>query len=692
MKKLILAAALCGSIAYAADFPEGSAVSITSPGTYTATSNLSYTSISVGTGGATVFDLSGGYTATLSGTGTDVFALTGDDTDLTVKGGTWSFTGSDPVFNRSSGTRGYRRTFTISDGCSFGSPSLTFYVGFGGDDHDAKCVVTGTGSKLSTKSITLCSASTNAQMLVRNGGSVVCTGAIGFDNSNSWTPSRALMDVRGPTSSVTAGSVTVGNGHPTNDLVVADGATVTINGTANTTFAISYGRQSYANRVVVTNEATLTVGTAVSFGGYTGEVKDGTFYPATHHNLLEVLDGSKFQCSTFYAGTKYNSQAGSSNNFIRVSDSTFSCAYFMFAGNNCADNTLHVSGSNSLFSASSGATVFQKNASRNNVIFDGGATGIVAHASGNRKLVFDAGTENTLTVSNAVLLCDYVQFSGVGCSNNTLRVCGPDAKLVFTSTGSMTGLYYNHPSSNKVVLEDGALWTIGAGFDCGGSNNCVQLLSGSCLSNTSSTCIGVQNKTECDDGGEMFVGAGSLLSANQLRLSSDGARLIVSNGTVRATQTTESNAVLDGFQSGYDNTTPSYHGTNCVITLMGETPRIESPSSYMGLKRSTKIHFVIPEAGYANDHIPIFGHNLVTDPSLRCTVDVQAFQSALRGRKTLTLMSTARTAGNPFVNLVNSANETAPKGCTFFTETSGGIHYFKLTVKSVGLGACIIFR
>ena len=658
MKKLILAAALCGSIAYAADFPEGSAVSITSPGTYTATSNLSYTSISVGTGGATVFDLSGGYTATLSGTGNDVFALTGDDTDLTVKGGTWSFTGSGPVFNRSSGNRGYRRTFTISDGCSFGSPSLTFYVGFGGGDHDAKCIVTGTGSKLSTKSITLCSASTNAQMLVRDGGSVVCTGAIGFDNSNSWTPLRALMDVRGPTSSVTADSVTVGNGHPANTLVVADGATVTINGTGNTTFAIGAGRQSYANRVVVTNEATLSVNKAVAFGGCVGAVASGTYYPATHHNVLEVLDGSTFQCSTFYAGTQYpnSSLDGSSNNFIRVSDSRFSCAAFTFSGSNCVDNTLHVSGSNSQFSASSGVSLFQKKASRNNVIFDGGATGIVAHTSNNLKLLFGAGTENTLSVSNAVLSCDYVQFSGEGCSNNTLRVCGPNAKLVFTSTGSMTGLYYNHPSSNKVVLEDGALWTIGAGFDCGGSNNCVQLLSGSCLSNASSTCIGVQNKAECDDGGEMFVGAGSLLSANQLRLSSDGARLIVSNGTVRATQTTESNSATDGFQSGYDNTTPSYHGTNCVITLMGETPRIESPSSYMGLKRSTKIHFVIPEAGYANDHIPIFGHNLVTDTSLRCTVDVQAFQSALRGRKTLTLMSTARTASSDSIETSTSRN------------------------------------
>lgn len=338
----VLAASAC---AFAADFPTDQNAVITAPDTYTAAGNLSWATLAVGGAGSFLFDLSGGpYTATLTGTGDNVMTLNAKDTDLTLKGGTWAFTGTAPYFNRAGGTRGVNRSLTL-DGATMTGVN-TFYIAYGGGDSDATLVLTN-GASLTVKNMYTYgngSGSMRTRLEVVNGSTLTADGTSnptfrsddGADGAR--LGQRILIDGAG-SSIVSKGHMTIGNTGSDIACEVRNGAALDVTGKQ---LVVGNGAKACDNRLVVSNKATV-VCDQLRVGSASG----------SHGNGVLIADGATATVGTLYVGSQYGG-TGTYGNTCDVQNATLSCTSIGFGGAGCSNNVLRIAGKSASFSVGNG--------------------------------------------------------------------------------------------------------------------------------------------------------------------------------------------------------------------------------------------------------------------------------------------------------------------------------------------------
>ena len=338
----VLAASAC---AFAADFPTDQNAVITEPGTYTAAGNLGWATLAVGGAGSFLFDLSGGpYSATLTGTGNNVMTLNAKDTDLTLKGGAWTFTGSSPTFNQNGGTRGTGRTLTL-DGATMTGINM-FYIAYGGGDSDATLVLTN-GASLTTKNLSMSgygSGSLHTRMEVMNGSKVTVTTTSGavFNTDDGANGARLghLVVVDGTDSEFCAkGHMNIGYTASGQTFEVRNGGKLDNTGKQ---IVLGNGAKACDNRLVVSNKATV-VCDQLRVGSVSG----------SHGNGVLIADGATATVGTLYMGSWYNG-TGTYGNTCDVQNATLSCTSIGFGGAGCSNNVLRIAGKSASLSVGNG--------------------------------------------------------------------------------------------------------------------------------------------------------------------------------------------------------------------------------------------------------------------------------------------------------------------------------------------------
>ena len=366
----LVVAAFAVFSAHALDFPTGSAPVVTNQGsevaTYVATGNLTYEKLAVCGGGKTVFDLSDGpYTATLTGTGDYVMGVYDADTDLTLLGGTWSFTGAKPFFNSNAGVRRQRWKVTL-DGATM-SGLNTFYLARDNDSYASVVLTNGASLAAGTFTVTGYGGNAAHNSLIINTGSTF-TGNFVTDGGNGVEDIDALVLVDG-TGSKFVGGGTLGNGHRNCRLEVRNGAAF---GSSSASLSVAAGQNSADCHVFVTNNASLTLA-SLTLGKY---AKYGS-NPATHDNSVLIADGATATVTeVLYVGSGYNS-TGSSNNVVEVRQAALTVSGsgsnkgILMNGRDCVDNALKIVGASASLDTA-GWKSLSDSGSRNLLLVDGG--------------------------------------------------------------------------------------------------------------------------------------------------------------------------------------------------------------------------------------------------------------------------------------------------------------------------------
>ena len=269
-------------------------------------------------------------------------------------------------------------------------------------------------------------------------------------------------------------------------------------------------------------------------------------------------------------------------------------------------------------------------------------------------------SNNLVRVVNSTLTGSsiYPQFSGVQCSANRCLVTGNTARLETSS--SMKALFFNGAHDNLFEIADRATWTALANFRTGdsASNNVIRISGGATATFTGYSFGHYANdSTKAYHGDRLEVLDGATLTANVFRMGSDSNSLVVSNGTITATNTGTAGGD-DVFDIGHSN----YYGTNNVVTLEGNCPLLESKGCFY-ICGTTDINFKIPAGGYAENHVPIKGVKIEFKVGSVLKVDVSEFRPTLTRKTEVTLVQA--TTGFTLNQIIAASNASAPEGCEF---------------------------
>ena len=236
---------------------------------------------------------------------------------------------------------------------------------------------------------------------------------------------------------------------------------------------------------------------------------------------------------------------------------------------------------------------------------------------------------------------------------------------------------------------DGARWNHVTNFRIGEGIECeVRVVNGGSIDLGEYTFYaGPNDSTFAYHGNLLRVGDGSSVSAKKIFLTGDGDKMIVSNGTVRATETDTAwnNA---GCILSYIDENHGYRGTNNVVTLQGDLPLIESAGT-ITLRSNVRVEFDIPATGYREGHVPMRAPVFRFDIGKSVLVPkVNAFREAISGRTTVKLLQAETTLNAGTV--IADSNAVAPEGCQFAIGDDG--LSIVLKVKPPRKGMLLIFR
>ncbi|MBQ3341190.1 MAG: hypothetical protein IJG84_04795 [Kiritimatiellae bacterium] len=331
-----------------------SAVSITASGTYTASSDVTFSKLTVNPpwSGSVVFDMTaaGSGKVTLQGTAWDKFSIARDLASVEFWGGVWDFGSGGSIYAGSStNARNQPHTWRILHGAVVTNVA-TLYVA----NYDASnTLVVAENSSFSATTVNILSPtqySLGSGIEILSGGRFKATGAFKTDTGQANSPvGDSYVHVSGASSRLDlAGYTYIGYKCPGNELVVTNGATASFTGSA---VYLGNSATSPSNRMVVADGGTATFGSGTTWymGGDTAG-SDG--------NTFDILDGG----SVTFSRVSYMGNKGR-DNVVTVSNATLNC-YSLVWGNDggCSGNSLVVGGTNPVVSASSSLNF--KNGSR----------------------------------------------------------------------------------------------------------------------------------------------------------------------------------------------------------------------------------------------------------------------------------------------------------------------------------------
>ncbi|MBQ3341144.1 MAG: hypothetical protein IJG84_04565 [Kiritimatiellae bacterium] len=630
---VVLVVCSSASPSVAADFPTGgSAAVVDFPGVYTASGDVTYPSFKIGSTAATgdyVFDLTNGlgaaYAVTLTGSGSNVMSF-------------WSPNSATEV--SSATLRGGTWNFTGAD------PKFN-QDGSNGPWH----CFTLDGTTVTGSGLTFYCAGRSgdhdSRTILTNGASLSVKNLYltGYGGA-----SRASLEVTDGSTITVGNAVGTDSGNTENAplglRIRVDGAGSSITTAGGTT--IGSGQQDIGLEIL--NGATYDAtgkGVSLANGRYSADchllvsndaslvcamLSVGSFnnvtspqYPSTHGNTVCIADGATLTVDNLYFGCAYQT-SGSSNNVFEVSNANFTCKSMMtLYGSNCTDNVMRFVGADSVVSISDNfkALVTRASAKIDNVNVDLGC-----------------GARNVLEIDGATWNSRNNFRIGDGVENEIRVVNG--GKIDFDHFGQYT-------------------------FTAGAKDS--------------------NNGPFVYHGDKLFVGDRAELSAFQVLLTGDGDRMVVSNGTVRATKTdtawNNAGVILSYIAENY-----GYRGTNNVVTLQGDSPLIESAGA-ITLRSNLRIEFDIPSGGYREGHVPMQAPVFRFDLGKAVLVpNVEEFRESLTSKTSVTLVQATTTLNAGTV--IADSNAVAPEGCEFSVGTDS--RSIVLTVKPPKRGFMLLFR
>jgi len=410
--------------------------------------------------------------------------------------------------------------------------------------------ITGTGglTKSGSGTLVLSGSNTFGGGVAIGGSGVLQVGSAGALNASSPNAvtfavgSTGILRLAGYSLTV-AGLSTV---DATSTAAVENGSgtavTLTVNASTSSTFAGIFRKGSTGNLSLVksgTGVLTLTGNSSTSIGGNV-TVSGGTLAISSGGKLssvVSVIDGPN--ASAVVSGT----------------GSSWTSSSTLTVGNSTSGNTLTVSGGGQVTATGNATIGYASGANYNTVTVTGPGS---SFTTGSTLDVGRQGSYNSLSVANGGTASGYLFYlSGgpgnpSGAGNNTVTVSGSGSTLTVASswdladrgvgnqfnvlaggTASMSGAgyvgYYSGSASTITVDGAGSTWNTGnVDFGTGTSNQVATVSNGAAWNAAGTVTVKNSNAVNLNSSGT--------LNANSVNLSTMGARLNISGGTLSARQ------------------------------------------------------------------------------------------------------------------------------------------------------------
>jgi hypothetical protein len=215
---------------------------------------------------------------------------------------------------------------------------------------------------------------------------------------------------------------------------------------------------------------------------------------------------------------------------------------------------------------------------------------------------------------------------------STVRFGGSEGTLPDFMKNPVT-LFGTLPIGHTLLIDDGFMWKNGNGA-----------YTKKMMQSTSNCTIRVCNKASLEWSTQFFLGHtdfanqcldnvveildGGVMTASRFYIAGSGNTLVVSNGTLRLTDS-------EGIGIGYSHSNAKYTPNGAKVVISGTTPKIEVQGNCY-LKQDSMLKFEIPVHGYAKGHVPFEGGTLFFDNTASIRVDCEDYFAA--GGGVLTLM------------------------------------------------------
>lgn len=619
---LAFAAPLC---LLAADFPEGTgAITITEPGTYTATENRTFESLVVatptGTADAhtvTVFDHTTvpGRTITVNGENPQ-FNVANHYNDVWFKGGNWNFSGYFYLGNENSSTLGkdtFRRLY-ITDGASL-SGAARLYVNYGNGGNEMYVsnatvsvanIYVQTGSAMTS----ITDSSNRGKLIVGEGGTVRVSGTLfvqgEYTSSNSRQTGYALVSGKG--ASLEAGSLLLESASLTRasvgaEMRIGDGGSVVV---ANT---IGIGSLSYTYKPKLFDAFYANDATVTTKNMYVGQ---GTAVT----NALAVISNSTVTVTGDLVSGNGANSAMSSIVFRDCANMTLSDDLIVGLGEGSHDNLIGFYGCGPI-TLTSGKSWYSGKG--------------------------EGSYGNVLMISNTVITTDREVAAGYSSTSvsNQVVVAGPQGKVIMKNK-QRDPIYYGH--GNRFRVTDRAklvgcstsLWMFKYGHDS-------ELLvdEGGALTfdeeakNSLALFIGKVTSKGLTSDNRLIVGKDGLADINsELSVGGTNTSLIVEDGNLKVGIHLNL-GVLQETATGLADA-PS---DGCRIVVRGSRPKLDIARSIRSTEGSRSVlRFELPKGGYSWSDEPMRVAPIMfngTNPTYTLSVTddtiLEADVSALKG-------------------------------------------------------------
>ena len=309
-------------------------------------------------------------------------------------------------------------------------------------------------------------------------------------------------------------------------------------------------------------------------------------------------------------------------------------------------------------------------------ILDGGV-----YSNANSVIIGGYG-QSEIVVANATLACNEFKFNTSTSTGNVIRIVGPDAVFAPRTFNQ----FFQMGGWNRFVF-DGCDWSHG-GMYCGGHDsgtNRIELVNGAKV--TLSGMFRFENYSAGANGqcsNTVFIGEGSVLTAQNFVFNGRDNVLVISNGTYSATGATQSLMLSD--------TKEAAPASGNRLVMQGARPRMRgvSPAYF---RNDSVLVFEVPPSGYDGDE-PLISVQSVTDDGtteIHIEGDFKAWCKKLIKGLDVTLVEATGDSGTVGFSsaAVAAASEALPYGCRLSKSDDG--KRLVLHVASL-VGTKIMFR
>ena len=550
--------------------------------------------------------------------------------------------------------------------------------------------VSGTGSRLNvTGSATASKIGTKHQsntLRIANGAKLDMAGTLSMGTSNAQGASNNLFVVENCATAnvvtVTAGAVNPSKG---SRVEILSGSVANF-----TTLSVGTGGETSFSKVMVSN-ATLNVNTlnfpnawssrSNEFWLINGAVLGGS--ALNTRLMIQKSYGNKFCVSKSSLVFPYLFLGGDSGayggngfclldgaaatntavstlgqttecNYMVVSNSTWKTPGFYLGSSASRNWMLADNGARIHVTTSTGAILGNAAAASSNRFDIAGGSLMYMDNTAAGLTIGSSGSFNEAMVRESCVTCGYVSVgANAGSTGNKLAF----KDSVFAAIRSGTA-YNSDPfgsgHGNEFIL-DNTDWNLGSEYlsvSRTGSNNVFRLLNGTTLKATVKT-FAIGGTSRDSIGNVFYVGDGCVADLIRLRMMCLDSTVIVSNGTVQASESMD---------FAYRETNVNDFSAGNTLRLEGDRPVI-SCSGTVKFQRSAALVAALPKDKFAKGHVPIQAANLTFDSTSRIKVEGDDFFAKTGG--TVVLAEVTGSITLPAAAITASLADM-PAGCRLY--------------------------